>query len=171
MLSRQTIAQSIESPDYKAKHVTFFQNAAEIVRELKRAELNSRATSKKLAAKFKENDPYKTAAKVWYFLVNQIKYSAEPSSNQTAKEIKRFIADGYGDCKHFATFSVGVLNAAGIPAWFTFVGQDPNKKKPNHAYCTALINGKPVVIDPCRRKKFNSECKYYYKWDIQPTKK
>lgn len=170
MFSRQKISQSIDKPKMKREHVSFFQNAKEIVRELKRAEANSRGTSKQLAKIFGDDDKVMTAAKVWYFLRNEIYYRAEPKTDQTAKEIPRFISDGTGDCKHFATFAVGVLNACGIPAWFTFVGQDPDVKKPNHAYCCCLIGNRVYVIDPCR-KRFNSECKYYFKWDISPTNK
>lgn len=165
MLNRSNIYSRIKPSDGKAKHITTFQNAREIVQTLKKAEYNSRKVSKQLAPYFCEPDPKATAAKVWYFLRTQIKYYAEPKTDQTAKEINRFIKDGTGDCKHFATFAVGVLNACGIKTWFTFVGQDKNQKKPNHAYATALINNELITIDPCR-KRFNSECKYWYKWDI-----
>lgn len=165
-VNRRQLKQSIGAPNYKARHVSTFQNAGEIIRELKRAEKESRPTSEILAKYFCEPDKYKTAAKVWYFLRNEIFYQAEPKNDQTAKTLKRFLADATGDCKHFATFTVGVLNACGIPCWFTFVGQYKHLKKPNHAYATALIDGKFVTIDACR-KYFNSAPDYYYKWDIK----
>lgn len=156
----------IDAPNNKAQHITTYQNADDIIRQLKRAEFESRPTSAKLAKVFNESDKMKVAAKVWHFLRTQIFYYAEPKTNQSAKTISRFISDKTGDCKHFAVFSVGVLNAAGIPAWFTFIGQQKGIKKPNHAYATALIDGKFVTIDACR-KKFNSEADYFYKWDVK----
>lgn len=169
-----TIVRNIDKPRNKAEHITTYQNAREIVQNLKRAELESRKTSKALSSYFKEPNPKATAAKVWLFLRTELPYFAEPKTDQTAKTISRMLYDclykgGTVDCKHYATFSVGVLNACGVPAWFTFVGQDKNKKKPNHAYCTAMINNELVTIDPCR-KRFNSECKYWYKWNIPRTK-
>lgn len=155
----------IKKPDGRREHIVTFQNAKQIVQQMMRAELDSRATSKKLATIFKEPEQKTTAAKVWYFLKNEIQYEAEPSDDQTAKTIRRFLSDKKGDCKHYATFAVGVLNACGIKTWFTFVGQDPTKKKPNHTYATALIDGKRVIIDPCR-SRFNSEPQYYYRWDF-----
>lgn len=165
MLKRNNIYSRIKPADGKSKHITTFQNAKEIVQSLKKAEYNSRPVSKELAKIFCEPNKKTTAAKVWYFLRTQIQYEAEPKTDQTSKEINRFIKDGIGDCKHFATFAVGVLNACGIKTVFTFVGQDKNQKKPNHAYATAFIDNERIVIDPCR-KRFNSECKYFYKWDI-----
>ena len=163
-----TVAQifnSVEAPNYRKQHIATFQNTKQIVEALRTAELDSRPTSKRLAVVFNESNKKAVAAKVWYFLRNEIFYFAEPPEDQNAKSLRRFLADKTGDCKHFATFAVGVLNACGIPAWFTFVGQDPDKKKPNHAYCTALIDGKKYTIDPCR-KYFNSQCDYFYRWDI-----
>ena len=165
MVNREQIKSAIDQPNFKAEKITLFQTAGDIIKELKRAELESRPTSKKLARVFNEEDKMKVAAKVWYFLRNQIFYEAEPKTSQNAKTINRFIYDATGDCKHFAVFSVGVLNACGVPCWFTFIGQQKNTKRPNHAYATALINGQNIVIDPCR-KYFNSEAKYFYKWDI-----
>lgn len=159
----------IDRPLGKAEHITTFQNASAIVAQLKRAEKNSRETSARLAKVFNEPNKKAVAAKVYYFLRNQIFYFAEPTTDQTAKTISRFVGDRTGDCKHFATFAVGVLNACNIPTWFTFIGQKNGVKKPNHAYATAFIDGKKVVIDPCR-KFFNSEADYFYKWDVERLK-
>ncbi|MEO5350753.1 MAG: transglutaminase-like domain-containing protein [Magnetococcus sp. YQC-3] len=164
--SRKYLSTKAGKPNYKAQHITTFQNASQIITQLKRAEKESRPTAQQLAKYFCEADKYKTAQKVWYFLRNEIFYEAEPKNDQTAKTVKRFLADATGDCKHFATFAVSVLNACGIPCWFTFVGQFKDQMKPNHAYATCLINGKRVVIDACR-KYFNSPPDYYYKWEIK----
>jgi hypothetical protein len=164
--SRKYLSHAAGRPNNKRELITTFQNAGEIITQLKRAEKESRPTAEILAKYFCERDQYKTAAKVWYFLRNEIFYQAEPKNDQTAKTVKRFLADATGDCKHFATFTVAVLNACNIPCWFTFVGQYKHTKKPNHAYATALINGKPVIIDACR-KYFNSAPEYYYKWEIK----
>lgn len=165
-MQRTELKNIIDRPNYKSEHIATFQNAKEIIAQLKRAELESRRTSAQLAKVFNESDKMNVAAKVYYFLRHQIFYKAEPKSNQTAKTISRFVNDATGDCKHFSVFAVGVLNACGIPAWFTFIGQFKDNKRPNHAYCTCLIDNKPVIIDPCR-KYFNSEARYFYKWDVK----
>ena len=168
------IVNAIDKPKYKAKHITTFQNARDIVQSLKTAEYDSRSTSAQLKKYFCEPNQKATCAKVWYFLRNELKYYAEPKTDQTSKTLSRMLNDclykgGTVDCKHYATFAVGVLRACGINAWFSFAGQNKNEKKPNHAYCTALVNNELITIDPCR-KNFNSECKYWYKWNVPPIK-
>lgn len=171
MLQKSKAANAISRPLYKNTFITTYQSAEDIIKALKKAEKESRVASSELSKFFNEKDKRKVAAKVWYFLKNELIYFAEPKDNQTAKTINRMLYDstyknGTVDCKHYSVFAVGVLNACGIPAWFTFVGQNKAVKKPNHAYCSCLIDGKIYTIDACR-KHFNSECRYYYKWDIK----
>lgn len=160
----------IEPPRFQRQFIKAFQTDKDIIAQMKRAEYESRNVSHKIGALFSDFDKLATAHKIYKFLRKNVKYEAEPKEKQTAKTINRFIVDGVGDCKHYATFAVGVCNAVGIPAFFTLVGQTPNLKRPNHAYCTAIIDNKRVIIDPCRTK-FNDECKYYYRWDYAPIKK
>jgi hypothetical protein len=150
--------------------ITKSQTAKQIMQQMRRAEFNSRETSKKLSKFFKKRDEMETCELVYVYLRKTILYSAEPREDQTAKTINRFIVDGYGDCKHYATASVGILNACGIPAWFVLVSQDKRNKTPSHAYACAMVRNKVIVIDPCRNS-FNSECKHFYKYNIPPKKK
>lgn len=154
----------------RREFITKYQTAKQIMQQMRRAEFNSRAVSKKLAPFFKKTDEMETCEIVYLYLKKTILYEAEPKHDQTAKTINRFIVDGYGDCKHYATASVGILNACGIPAWFVLVSQDKKNKTPNHAYACALVRNKVIVIDPCR-KSFNSECRHYFKYNIPPKKK
>lgn len=160
----------IPPPNFKRQFITRFQTDKDIIAQLRRAEFESRNVSNKISGLFNEPDKVKSAKKIWHFLRTNIKYQAEPKNDQSAKTINRFIVDGIGDCKHYATFAVGVCNALNIPAFFTLVGQDQRVKKPNHAYCTAIINNKRVIIDPCR-KNFDDEANYFYRWDYAPIKK
>jgi transglutaminase-like putative cysteine protease len=98
-----------------------------------------------------------------------IEYEAEPKERQTGKTIARFFVDKKGDCKHFATTCVGVLNACGIPAWFVVVRQSDIDRDKFHAYCQAMVNNQIVTMDPCR-KVFNTECKFKKKYSIKPLK-
>lgn len=161
---------ALARPKFKSERITQFQTAEEIREQLQRAEYESRPFSRKVAKFFKKSSDYETCRNLWRWLRENINYTKEPRERQTAKTIERFIVDGYGDCKHYATTSVGVLNACGVPAWFVLAGQHLGDKRPNHAYACALVDGKIVVIDPCR-KQFDSECRHYYKWQYPPIKK
>jgi len=154
----------------KEERVSTFQDAKTIIKNLQRAEYESRSFSKKLKPIFICDSKLKICKKVWYVLRKYFEYDAEPPSKQTAKTLQRYIVDRKGDCKHYATASVGILLQCGVPAWFTYIRQIPNDKTKGHIYCSALVNGQVVVIDPCR-KVFNSEAKYIYKKNIAPLNK
>jgi len=170
MSHRKTLSRSIANPKNKRQVISHSQTASEIATQLRRAEYNSRQMSKRLAPYFNEKDKKKVCQKIWKFLRQEIEYRKEPESDQTAKEINVFLRQGYGDCKHFATMCVGVLNACGIPAWFVLVGQSKWKRTPNHAYCQARVNGKVITIDPVK-KVFNKEVRYDHKWKVSRVKK
>jgi len=154
----------------KSELISNFQSAEIIIKTLQRAEFDSRSFSKKLKPIFYSKNKLSTCKKVWYVLRKYFEYEAEPKENQTAKTLARYIVSRKGDCKHYSTASVGILLQCGIPAWFTYIRQIPNDKNKGHIYCSALVNGKIVIIDPCR-KVFNSEAKYIYKKNIPPIKK
>lgn len=156
-------------PDGRRELISRFQSADEIAKQIRRAEFNSREASKKLAKYFKTSDDLKTCQRVWNFLRREIEYVREPMFDQTAKTIPRYLVDGYGDCKHYATTIVGILNACGIPAWFVLISQKKGVRTPNHAYAAAKVNGRIVIIDPCK-KEFGSEARYSFKYHYPPVK-
>lgn len=150
----------------KDEFVCNFQNVDDIKKQLRRAEYNSRGFAKKLKPFFVSDDKKKVCKRVWAFLRVYIKYKAEPKERQTAKTIPVFFVQQTGDCKHYATTSVGILKACGIPAFFSIVRQTGDKTK-WHVYATALIDNKQIVVDPCR-KRFNDECSYRKKYNVAP---
>jgi len=161
---------SIGSVDRKNQFITYFQNANDIAKELRRSEIESRKFAKQVKKFFKKNDDEETCEFVWRFLRVYIRYKAEPPERQTGKTIPRFFVDKTGDCKHYSIASVGILNACGIPAWFSVVRQSETDKTRFHAYCSALIGNKVVIVDPCRTK-FDSECYFVKKYNFSPIKK
>jgi hypothetical protein len=154
----------------KDEFVCAFQNASDITKIIRRSEYESRNFAKKLAPFFKKTDDEKTCELVWKFLREYIDYRAEPKEKQTGMTIARFFLAKRGDCKHYSTSAVGILNACGIPAWFVVVRQSDIDKTKFHAYCQALVRNRIVTVDPCRNK-FNSECRFVKKYSIQPIKK
>ncbi len=146
-----------------------FQSKDDIKRQLRRAEYDSRSFAKKLRPFFNSDDKRKVCKRVWTFMRIYIDYNAEPKEKQTAKTIPKFLIDKKGDCKHYSVFSVGTLRACGVPSWFAVVRQTGDKTK-WHIYACAYVNGKVVIVDPCR-KVFNSECRYVKKFNVPPIKK
>lgn len=157
------------SPAMKEQLITRNQTAEDIARLLLYAEKESRRYVPKIVEYFDDRNPENICYKVWFFLRRNVNYLKEPPTRQTAKTINRIIADGYGDCKHYATFSVAILRALGIPCVFRLASFDWSNKTPTHAYCVAFINGKEIYIDPCIRQ-FDQECAYKHKHDLKPAK-
>lgn len=156
--------------DGKKKFIVAYQNAQDIAKEIRTCEYLSRGFAKKLVPFFQKDDKEKVCLLVWRFLREYIDYKAEPKEFQTGKTIARFFVDQKGDCKHYATTAVGILNACNIPAWFVVVRQSETDRTKFHAYCQALVENRIVTIDPCR-KNFDSECRYAKKYSIQPINK
>jgi len=164
---RQTAARTLGRPEGKSERIARNQTAAQILKQMKRAERNSRGQNIRIARQFKDLSQEKTAKGIYSFLRHGMVYKKEPNSRQTVKETTRYIADGFGDCKHYATFAVGVLNACGIPAWFVLVSQHRGRSSPNHAYCQCMIHNTIYTIDPCRAR-FDSECMHFKKYMLPP---
>jgi hypothetical protein len=161
---RSLVNRSVYNRD---EFISNFQNAHEITKVLRRAEFESRDFCKKLISFFKKNSQEKTCELLWRFLREYINYRAEPKEKQTGKTVARFLLDKTGDCKHYATTCVCILNMCGVPAWFVVVRQSDTDRTKFHAYCQALVNNRIVTIDPCR-KNFNTECKFVKKYSIHP---
>jgi len=167
---RRSVAGEIAGrPLGNRETVTRHQTATDIIQQMRRAEKNSRGQSLRLAQQYKGKPQKDIARGVYNFLRHEMQYRKEPTSKQTAKEIRRYVADGFGDCKHYATYAVGVLNACRVPAWFVLVSQRKRSKNPTHAYACCMIGEQVYVIDPCR-PQFNSECLYEYKYNLPPKR-
>jgi len=164
---RETAMNTIGPALNQRERIKGTQTAIAIFEQMRRAEKNSRAHSLALAPQFSRGSKMGTAKGVYNFLRHGMTYKREPNRLQTAKEIRRFIQDGYGDCKHYATTAVGILNACNIPAWFVLISQRSGSKNPNHAYACCMIGEEIVVIDPCR-PTFNSEAIHYHKYNLSP---
>jgi len=166
---RAQARETLGAPLNNRRVISRNQTAPQIFNEMRRAEKNSRGQALAIANQFKGKSQIDTAKGVFNFLRHGMTYKKEPNTRQTVKEIRRYVSDGYGDCKHFATFAVGVLNACHIPTWFVLVSQRPHDKTPNHAYAQCMIGNRIITIDPCR-PRFNSECIHYYKYMLSPRR-
>ncbi len=150
----------------RREFITNNQTTAQIINQMKRAEYHSRNSSKRLVPAFKKSEKERTTKVLFNYLQKKLEYKKEKGKRQTAKTISRHLSDGFGDCKHYTTTAVGILNACGIPAWFVLVSQHRWKLNPNHAYAQCIIDGDIVTFDPCRT--YDSECKFFHKYRFLP---
>ena len=120
-----------------------------------------------VAHQFWAGSPLKTADKVYDWCRNNIEYAVEHDKVQTVKSPDAIVNEGYGDCKHYAQFIVGVLgnlHYMGYPIempFYRYAGYDKDIKCVHHVFAVLPIDGREIWIDPVL-DKFNEKKQYFY---------
>ena len=127
MSLRKTLYRQLDKPLYKAKLINGWQNTQNIVDAIAIQHAINLPDAQKLCKYFKGANERETAKNIFNFLKNEIEYKVEPSTHQTTKSMSRFLADGNGDCKHFALFSNTILQACGYKPKYRLTGYRNNK--------------------------------------------
>lgn len=156
------------TPNNKNLLVSRFQTTGEIAGAIVKAIKESKTSAEKLAPYFKNKSKFESCRLIFLFCKNVLPYKQEPASRQSAKTINRILSDAKtigGDCKHFSTLSSALCLALNIPCKLRLISQRSGSKQPNHIYCVAIVNGKEVILDSVL-KKFDTEARYNYKYDI-----
>lgn len=140
---RKRIRQRLPAPLYRAKVVSGWQNTGDIIRAIQMQHIASRSEAAKISDLFCGSNERETARNIYNFLRSEMQYRIEPASMQTTKSISRYIADGYGDCKHLAIFANTILENCGYKPVYRFAGYRNNKDL-QHVY-TYLPNSNTVL--------------------------
>jgi len=135
------------------------QTVSEIVREVVAGHKMFYQHYDAIANDFFYPDPVKTFQSLFSFLKGAVKYNEETEESQTVTSPAGILAIGEGDCKHYASFIGGVLDAlkrlgVKINWWFRFASYDPYINEPGHVFVVGEYNGKQYWIDPVL-KEFN----------------
>lgn len=115
------------------------QTTGDIISAITKAHQQYRPEYKKVALFFKASTPRKTGQKIFDFLKNNVRYTIEPADKQTVKSPAAILAEGEGDCKHYAGWAGGVLDVLRIPFAYRFASYRMFDKTPQHVF---------VVINP-----------------------
>ena len=91
------------------------------------------------------------------FCKNYIHYRRESKEDQTTQSPSGIIVLGHGDCKHYAGFIGGVLDALRrkgrkIKWWYRFASYDWLDNTPGHVFVVVKDKGKEIWIDPVLRQ-------------------
>lgn len=163
-MNRQQAYIIAGAANFRNEKIKNFQQADDITRQLKRAVRESLPAARKIAKRFEAATPKQTAFNVYSWIRNNFVYNREPATDQTAKTINRFLSEGYGDCKHFSTFSAAIFKALGLPVYFRVIDQTGRF---NHIYTVLKYPGKePIIVDAVFHY-FDSEPIYLRKVDIK----
>jgi hypothetical protein len=121
---------------------------------------------------------YDTARDLFHFLKKNVVYDIENAEDQSVKSPGAILKQGYGDCKHYASYIVGVCDAlhrAGykIAAKYRFTADTPSIDV-HHVFAVVEDSnnhisspGKEIYCDPVLGS-FNEKPNYYNIKDIKP---
>ena len=100
-------------PPYTKKTVTINRNqtVGDIVNEVLAAHKIFANDYDSIAAYFDHGSNLDIAKNLFYFLKQNVRYKVESEENQTTKSPAALLETAQGDCKHYAGFIAGVLDA------------------------------------------------------------
>jgi hypothetical protein len=108
-----------------------------------------------ISKQFVGRTPRETRRNIFNFLKQNISYKIESENLQTLKTLAAIIAQGYGDCKHYALFIGGVLDSLTrqsiqrIPWAFRFASYSWFDETPGHVFVVMYPGTKNEIwIDP-----------------------
>ena len=141
-------------PEFKGQYtlLTNNQDTDDIIDEI----LNKHSKTAKdydlIAAKFWQGNNVNTAMYLFDFLKKNVAYKIEGTVKQSVKSPAALLTEGYGDCKHYASFIVGVFDglkrqgkANDVVYRFASYTRD---KRPKHVFAVLREGGKEYFIDP-----------------------
>lgn len=109
--------------NYQDKLVVNRHSTNDIIKLILQEHKKYEAQYDKIAPSFWKGSAEATSKYLYDYLKKNIKTVTESAEVQTVKSPARFIADGYGDCKHYTSFVCGVISAlsrAGYPISCTY---------------------------------------------------
>lgn len=111
---------------------------------------------------FDVGNNYEIAKKLFDFCKRNIDYKVESDLEQTTKSPGAILTTKKGDCKHYAGFIAGNLDAIEkitgkkIDWFYRFASYKISEKEPAHVFVVMIYNGNEIWIDPVLNS-FNSK--------------
>lgn len=117
---------------------------------------------------FVDDDIEETCRNIFQFLKDNVPYYIESNELQFLKSPASILSTK-SDCKSYALFSCGILDAylrnehPDFQLSYRFASYDPFDKIPQHVFCVVKANGKEYWIDPVLDRFNQRKQPYYYK--------
>jgi hypothetical protein len=145
------------------------QTVHDIIKEVLESHAIFASDYDKIASDFNYGSTFDICKNLWYFCKKYIRYRIEPEARQTTKSPAAILALGDsigGDCKHYAGFIAGVLDALNrqgrqIDWFYRFASYDMFNKEPQHVFVVVNDKGREIWIDPVLNS-FNEKYQYYH---------
>ena len=132
-----------------------YQDTNDIIKALQEAHKNNASEYDKIAPRFWNGNKKALLKRLFNFCKKNIRYEIETDQNQTIKTPGAILAQGKGDCKHYASFINGVVSACNrkyncnIDNYFRFSGYKIGATEPQHVFAVVKnADGEEIWIDP-----------------------
>lgn len=148
-----------------------YQDTNDIIKALQDAHQRNAGEYDKICARFWNGNKKALLKRLFNFCKKNIAYQIESDKNQTIKTPGAILAQGHGDCKHYASFINGVISACNrkygcsIDNYFRFSGYKIGATEPQHVFAVVKTNdGEEIWIDPVLQN-FNEHKETTFKTD------
>jgi hypothetical protein len=129
------------------------QNVKDIMKGLKAKHKQCTADYDRIVKYFPQDDIEELSYALWSFLRENLKYFEEPVSLQEVRSPITILKDGYSDCKCYALFIAGILDAKKRQGWdidwvFRFTPTIFYKTSIGHVFVVVNPDTDDIWIDP-----------------------
>lgn len=168
MVTKQILLNNLNTYIGSSKVLIYDQNTTDIIKELLKAHKDNEQEYNKIYKYFNFADKNKIFENIFNFCKKNIKYKIESGEKQTLKTPTAILIQGYGDCKQYAQFIGGVLDAINrngkkIDWCYRFASYN-NQKKIQHVFVVVKTKEGEIWIDPVL-PYYNDKKQYSYKID------
>lgn len=151
--TKETILAAL--PEFKNEWVVVRddQSVSDIIAEIKRSHKIAAPYYDKIALYFDDDDVDRICKSLYQFCKKYIHYSEESEDEQSSKLPMAMLIEGHGDCKHYAGFSAGVLDALNrtgknIDWCYRFASYKIDQRNPHHVFVVVRDRDDEIWIDP-----------------------
>lgn len=152
-----TVAELLSClPPYRDEWITIIgkQSVRDIIAEVLASHKEFAPLYDNIALYFDGDTTEEICQNLYDFLKTNVRYREEREEDQTTATPAGLLTRGFGDCKHYSTFSAGVLDALnriqgkGIKWNYRFASYDPLNKNPHHVFVVVRDGKDEIWIDP-----------------------
>jgi hypothetical protein len=168
-LTRNYLLRKIGAALPSEKLVVDDQTTGDIITRMAVKHKDCRRYYDKIAEDFTGRNVLEIAQKIFDFCKGNIAYKEESLDRQNISSPQTILSRGVCDCKGYALFSGGVLDALnrkgyGINWKYRYASDKPGADIPGHVFVVIQDQGHEIWLDPVL-DEFNQDHKYYYELD------
>lgn len=153
-MNREKLLEQLGQPRGKNVLVEENQDVRDIMNLMKYKHNKCKSDYDLIASNFAGGSTRAICKRIWTFCKNNIQYEIESEALQTISSPQRILERGYGDCKHYALLSGGILDALNRQGYdidwaYRYASYDAFDDTPGHVFTVVtLSDGTEIWIDP-----------------------